>query len=110
MSNQVNFNCVTTHQNCFVVVGVVVVVAVVDFVVRVALVVTAYVLVVFVSFDIVLATAVVVIIVGPRNLALKYGHNQVSNSWNIVFVALVVFVVDEDDNDVVVAVHERNLD
>ena len=42
--------------------------AVVDFVVRVALVVTAYVLVVFVSFDIVLATVVVVIIVGPRNL------------------------------------------
>ena len=54
---------------------------------------------VFVFFIVVVLGGVVVIvvvmIVGHRNLTLKFGQNWVNNSCNIVFVVIDVVVVDQ---------------
>ena len=34
----------------------------------------------------------VIIVVGPRNLTLKSGQNQVSDIWDIVFVCLLLLL------------------
>ena len=60
---QVNFNCVTTHSSCFIVVVVLVLVVVVIFLC-------------VVSVYIVAVTVIVIIFVGPRNLTLKFGQNR----------------------------------
>ena len=54
---------------------------------------------------------VVVIIVHPRNLDLKYGQNQVSNSWDIAVVVFVFIdaVIQDDDVVVVADVDPRKL-
>ena len=45
------------------------------------------------NIDIVVAVVDVVIIVGPRNLILKYGQNQVSKRFDIVFVVLLLLLL-----------------
>ena len=53
-------------------------------------------IVVVVTVDIVVAF-VVAIIIGPRNLTINHGQNQVSNNWDIVLVFVVVVFVGDDD-------------
>ena len=40
---------------------------------------------------------VVAIIIGPGNLTINHGQNQVSNNWDIVLVFVVVVFVGDDD-------------
>ena len=64
-----------------------------------------------VDSSLVVAVVVVVIIDGPRNQPVKYGQNQVSNSWDIAVVVFVFIdaVIQDDDVVVVADVDPRKL-
>ena len=67
------------------------------------------VVVVIIVFVVVHVVVVVIAVVDPRNLPLKFGQNQVSNSWDNVVVVVIV-VVDVVVIVVLVFIHDVAVD